>query len=112
MTLARGTDRIESARLVLRRISAGDLDFLTRIHADPDVARYLGHGRPRSSEESLAWLRLTLASYEDFGLRAAFLTTHAMCCGCGEWFRSFTPTTCVPCAWPKDLGYDARMASK
>jgi [ribosomal protein S5]-alanine N-acetyltransferase len=68
MTLARGTDRIESARLVLRRISAGDLDFITRIHADPDVARYLGHGRPRSSEESLAWLQLTLANYEDFGL--------------------------------------------
>ena len=48
MTLARATDRIESARLVLRRIAPGDLLFFTRIHAVADVVRYIGHGRPRS----------------------------------------------------------------
>jgi RimJ/RimL family protein N-acetyltransferase len=32
MTLARGTDRLESARLVLRRIVPDDLPFLTRKH--------------------------------------------------------------------------------
>jgi RimJ/RimL family protein N-acetyltransferase len=68
VTLARGTDRIESARLTLRRIDRGDLDFFTDLNADPEVARYLPHGKPRSPQESLAWLRSILRSYEDLGL--------------------------------------------
>jgi hypothetical protein len=39
MTLAPGTDRLESARLVLRRVTPGDLPFFTRIHALPEVSR-------------------------------------------------------------------------
>jgi RimJ/RimL family protein N-acetyltransferase len=53
MTLARGTDRIESARLTLRRIDPGDFDFFTDLNADPEVARYLPPGKPRSTEDSL-----------------------------------------------------------
>jgi RimJ/RimL family protein N-acetyltransferase len=68
MTLARGDDQIQSERLVLRRILPADLAFYARIHAIPAVARYLGHGRPRSPEESLAWLQSTLRSYEDHAL--------------------------------------------
>lgn len=62
MTLAHGTGRLGSARLVLRRIAPDDLPFFTRIHALPEVARYL-YGRPRSPEEVAAWLQGTLASY-------------------------------------------------
>jgi len=68
MTLARGTDRIESARLTLRRIDPGDFDFFTDLNADPEVARYLPHGRPRSTEESLAWLRSVRRDYEELEL--------------------------------------------
>lgn len=68
MTLARATDRIESPRLVLRRIAPADLPFFTRIHAIADVVRYTGHGRPRSTEETQAWLQATLASYEELQL--------------------------------------------
>jgi RimJ/RimL family protein N-acetyltransferase len=69
MTLAHGTDRLESSRLVLRRIAPDDLPFFTRIHALPEVARYLyPGGRPRSPEESVAWLQATLASYEQLGI--------------------------------------------
>ena len=61
MTLAHGTDRLESARLVLRRIEPGDLPFFTRIHALPEVAQHLyPGGRPRS--ETAAWLQVILAS--------------------------------------------------
>src|SRR3989441_2275310 len=69
MTLAHGTDRLESARLVLRRVAPDDLPFFTRIHALPEVAQhlYLG-GRPRSPEETAAWLQATLASYEQLAL--------------------------------------------
>src|SRR5215472_9551934 len=65
MTLASGTDQLESPRLVLRRIAPGDLPFFARLHALPDVARYLyPEGRPRSPEETARWMRSTPASYE------------------------------------------------
>jgi ribosomal-protein-alanine N-acetyltransferase len=68
MTLAHATDRIESSRLLLRRIAPTDLPFFTRIHAVPDVVRYTGHGRPRSADETHAWLEATLAGYEELQL--------------------------------------------
>jgi RimJ/RimL family protein N-acetyltransferase len=69
MTLAHGTDRLESARLVLRRIAPDDLPFFTRIHALHEVAQYLWPGgQPRSYEASAAWLQSTLESYEKLAL--------------------------------------------
>jgi RimJ/RimL family protein N-acetyltransferase len=68
MTLARATDRLESARLFLRRVAPGDLPFFTRIHSVADVVRYTGHGRPRSAEETQAWLESTMASYAEHEL--------------------------------------------
>jgi RimJ/RimL family protein N-acetyltransferase len=69
MTLAHGTDRLESARLVLRRVTPADLPFFTRIHALPEVAQGLyPEGRPRTPEETAAWLRSTLTSYEERAL--------------------------------------------
>jgi RimJ/RimL family protein N-acetyltransferase len=69
MTLAHGTERLESARLVFRRIAPDDLPFFTHIHSLPEVAQGLyPEGRPRSPEETAAWLRATLASYEQLAL--------------------------------------------
>ena len=69
MTLAHGTDRLESARLVLRRMVAEDLPFYARIHALPQVAENLyPDGRPRSPDETAAFLKYTLASYEERAL--------------------------------------------
>ena len=69
VTLAHGTDQLESDRLVLRRVTPADLPFFTRIHALPEVARGLWpEGRPRMSEETAQWLRSTLASYDELAL--------------------------------------------
>ncbi len=69
MTLAHGTDQLESDRLVLRRVGPGDLPFFARIHGLPEVARYLWPGgRPRSREQTASWMRNTLASYERLAL--------------------------------------------
>src|SRR5262245_24321167 len=69
MTLARGTDRLESARLVLRRITPDDLPFFTRIHALPKVAQHLyPGGRPRTPQETAAFLQSTFESYEQRAL--------------------------------------------
>jgi RimJ/RimL family protein N-acetyltransferase len=65
MTLMRGTERLESTRLVLRRIALDDLSFFVPIHSMPEVTRYLyPGGLPRTPEWTDAWLRATLASYE------------------------------------------------
>lgn len=68
MTLAPGTDRIESERLLLRRITGDDCDFFARLHAMPQARRYLGNGRPYSTEESRAWIEGMLATYENLNL--------------------------------------------
>jgi RimJ/RimL family protein N-acetyltransferase len=56
MTLVPDTDGIESERLLLRRITRDDYDFFARLHATPEVRRYLGNGQPQSAEESRAWV--------------------------------------------------------
>jgi RimJ/RimL family protein N-acetyltransferase len=69
MTLAHGTERLDSARLVLRRITPDDLPFFTRVHAIPEVARYVyPGGQPRAPELTAAWLRYTLDSYDRLAL--------------------------------------------
>jgi RimJ/RimL family protein N-acetyltransferase len=69
MTLAHDTDHLESTRLVLRRIVPDDLPFFARIHALPEVARYIyPGGQPRPPEGTAAWLRYTLESYEQLAL--------------------------------------------
>lgn len=64
MTLAPDADRIESQRLVLRRITRDDYGFFARIHAMPEVRRFIGNGRPQSAEESRGWIDRVLATYE------------------------------------------------
>jgi len=69
MTLAQGTDQLETARLLLRRITLDDLPFFTRIHALPEVARGLWPGGlPRSPGQTEAYIRSTLESYEQHAL--------------------------------------------
>jgi [ribosomal protein S5]-alanine N-acetyltransferase len=68
VTLRPGTEVLETERLVLRRMRAADFAFFTRIQADPEVALYIGHGRPRTNDESLVWLNATVLSYERQGL--------------------------------------------
>ena len=69
MTLARGTERIESERLILRRVVPDDLAFFTRIHSLPEVAQGLWPGgRPRPPDETRAWLEATLGSYAQLAL--------------------------------------------
>lgn len=68
MTLAADDPSLETPRLLLRRMRMEDLDFYTRLHADPEVARYTGPGRPRTPEESRALVESTLRFYDELGL--------------------------------------------
>jgi len=50
---------------VMRRATAADLTFLTELHLDPEVTRYLGgDGSPRPPEATRTWLEKTMRWYE------------------------------------------------
>jgi [ribosomal protein S5]-alanine N-acetyltransferase len=63
MTLAPGTDAIETDRLLLRRVTPADFGYYARIHWDPDVARYIGAENRRPPEETEQWIGDILESY-------------------------------------------------
>jgi RimJ/RimL family protein N-acetyltransferase len=68
MTLAHDTDRIESERTIFPRIEQADFEFFARIHADPSFARYLGNGRARSIQETIALLETFYETYKSLEL--------------------------------------------
>ena len=54
---------LETERLVLRPFGEGDLDALHRMHADPEVARWL-YKEPRTLEECRTLLALKIAGHQ------------------------------------------------
>jgi [ribosomal protein S5]-alanine N-acetyltransferase len=105
MTLAAADDQIETERLLLRRMTAADLPFYTRIHADPEVARYIGLGRPRSVEETRRWFETIQRTYEamELGQLAVVRKTDGAVIGrCGISFLEIDP---APIDGGAPLGY-------
>jgi RimJ/RimL family protein N-acetyltransferase len=74
MSLLRTDTTLETERLVLRRITHEDLPFYARIHADPDVARYLAHGNPRSLDETTEWMHYVIEGYRELDLGQIAIT--------------------------------------
>src|SRR6516225_10084473 len=64
---------LESDRLTLRMLRESDLDAYAEMHADPEVMRYIGDGRPLA--RPLAWRNLAMMvghwSLRGYGLWAA-----------------------------------------
>ena len=86
MTLISGDTAIETERLILRRMAPDDLAFYTAIHADPDVALYISHGKPRTPEETRSWLDAILQSYDTLSMGQLAVTlrsTGALLGRCG-----------------------------
>ena len=63
-------EKIETARLVLRRPIASDLEPLVSINADPEVMRHIGDGRTRSREQTEAGLERAITEWREreFGM--------------------------------------------
>ncbi|MDH3510045.1 MAG: GNAT family N-acetyltransferase [Gammaproteobacteria bacterium] len=56
---------LETDRLVLRPFTWDDFEFINALHADPEVARYIGYGKPRTAAENRDLLENTLKAYSD-----------------------------------------------
>ena len=48
--------RLESARLVIRPVAAGDLDDLLEVNGDPEVTAFLPYAAWLSAADGMAWL--------------------------------------------------------
>lgn len=59
---------LKTDRLRLRPLVWDDFSFSVALHADPAVAANLGHGRPRTEQETRAWFKKTLAWSAEDGL--------------------------------------------
>lgn len=60
-------DRLETERLRLRVFTPEDLDPMCEITSDPEVMRYIGHGRPLSREETEANLKSIVSAFRRRG---------------------------------------------
>ncbi len=105
MSLLSSDDAIETERLILRRISRDDFPFYARIHADPDVARYLAHGNPRSPDETAKWFDALLAGYEELQLGQIAITRKSDGALLGRTGVSHLETEIVAQADGTRLGY-------
>ena len=68
MTVLGSTDTLETKRLYLRRLDHTDLEYFIGIHGDPEVARYIGAGKPRLQVETEQWFNDIQDSYENANL--------------------------------------------
>lgn len=85
-------ETLHTARLTLRPFTLEDLAFLDALHADVEVYRYLGDGKPRSTEFHRAWLERTIAGHaEGIGQRVVERDGRPIGrCGLGRYWRSGT----------------------
>ncbi len=83
-------DTLRTERLELRPFVWEDLAFLDALHEDEEVYRYLGDGRPRSTELHRAWLERTIAQHQEgIGQRVVVHRGRAIGrCGIGRYYRS------------------------
>lgn len=64
---------IETRRLVFRKYTNNDLDLLYSMTSDPDIMRFIRHGRPWTREETNESLNRYISLNEDgIGLQLAF----------------------------------------
>ncbi len=59
---------IETPRLGLRPFKQDDFEFLVALNADPDVARFIAYGVPRTREETRTFLDRVLIGYREDSL--------------------------------------------
>lgn len=58
---------LRTARLLFRPFELSDLEALAAIVADPDVAVFVGDGRPLSRDQAAKWIERSRANVEAFG---------------------------------------------
>lgn len=58
---------IETDRLLLRMIGAGDLDHFAALLSDPDVVKYVGDGKPAGREEAVRALESIIKHWDTHG---------------------------------------------
>ena len=69
-----GTTRLSTGRLDLRPVRPDDLDHFAPMDADPEVMRYIAHGRPRTREQAATGVDRIVRTWREHGF-GIFTTT-------------------------------------
>ena len=56
----------KTKRLTLRHLTEADFSFMRELDTDPEVVKYMKHGKPRSEEETTKHMHKIFANYETF----------------------------------------------
>lgn len=67
----------ETARLVVRRITAADVDALFAVYGDADAMRWVGDGRPLTHATCAQWVEVTQQNYAQRGYGMFAATSRA-----------------------------------
>jgi RimJ/RimL family protein N-acetyltransferase len=104
------TTYLETERLVLRRITAADLDDVYALHSDPVVMRYLGRPATREHvrDEVLPYYLDLYERYPGLGYFAAVEKSTGTFLG---WFLFRPPRADDPPPGEIELGYRLRQAA-
>lgn len=69
--------QFRTQRLSLRHLTDDDFSFMRELDTDPEVVKYLGHGKIRSEEETQGMFNRIYSSYEMFEV-GAFIVEDAV----------------------------------
>jgi RimJ/RimL family protein N-acetyltransferase len=110
---------LETARLVLRRLSTDDADFILELLNQPSFLRYIGDKGVRNSEDAIRYIQTgPIASYERFGFGLYLVElkkTGAPIGMCGLLKRDSLPDVDVgfaflPDYWSQGFAYESAAA--
>lgn len=68
---------LETERLIVRELEAGDIDALHAITGDPAVVRYVGDGQPLPREGNEKWIAVSQNNYRTKGYGASAIILKA-----------------------------------
>ena len=110
---------LETERLILRRLSSGDAEFILELLNQPSFLRYIGDKGVRNTEDAIRYIQTgPLASYErfGFGLYLVALKESGVSIGmCGLIKRDSLPDVDVgfaflPDYWSQGYAFEAANA--
>jgi len=108
--------KLETDRLLLRELTHADVDDLYEVLGDPEAMRY--YPRPKTREETLAWIDWGIGLYPDLGLHGVVLRATGELIGdCGLTFQGVEGTQEVeigyhlkPRFWGRGYATEAALA--
>lgn len=105
---------LETPRLLVRHFVPEDAEALFNVHSNPNVAQWMGDGKPLTYERCVKWIEISLRNYQTQGFGASAVVMKSTdefvgCCGLIYDLEGIEPETpeiiysFEPCWWRQGL---------